>query len=270
MKTTLHIRWDGDIPGVSQHRLSLSTWLEPLQFLLKGVKRTASLIATDALDDSERGLRGGRYAKAAEHIDLEIASIRDGCVQVDFVVTGGEPDEQLGLFPHLPADLPALAVAKILDDIEHESHGRMRNALIRRYLQALPSSISHHSYELMQDGKRVRRVDVDVRETKLPEAPAELPGLRRVHGRVLGVSFEPLAVTLKSDSAKLTCMATQAQVDDAIRWHAGNVVAMCVIGDKARLLWLCPEERAPGAPDGEERKARFVADWPRTLEILSR
>lgn len=112
MKTTLSIRWDGDSPDLVEHQLSLSAWLEPLGLLLKSVRRTASRILQDALDDPDAGRRGGRYAKAAQQIDLQITAIQAGSTDVHFAVTGGVADAQVGLFPQLPGDLPTQALAR--------------------------------------------------------------------------------------------------------------------------------------------------------------
>jgi hypothetical protein len=105
MKTTLSIRWEGDTPDLVEHQLSLSAWLEPMGLLLKSVRMTASRILQDALDDPDAGRRGGRYAKAAQQIDLRLTAIRAGSTDVCFLVTGGEADAQVGLFPQLPVDL---------------------------------------------------------------------------------------------------------------------------------------------------------------------
>lgn len=200
MKTTLSIRWDGDTPDLVGHRLSLAAWLEPLALLLKSVRRTASRILQDALDDPEAGRRGGRYAKAAQQIDLQITSIHAGCTEVHCLITGGGSDAQGGLFPHVPADLPARALFKILQDIEQESKGQLANALVRHYLRALPEGVRFHGYDLQQDGVSVKHVEVS--DTRLPELSPAPAYLSKITGRVVAVGFEPGTVTIKDDSEK--------------------------------------------------------------------
>jgi hypothetical protein len=274
MKNTLSIRWDGDTPDLVGHRLSLAAWLEPLSLLLKSVRRSASQILQDALDDPEAGRRGGRYARAAQQIDLQITAIHGGCTEPQFLITGGEAETQGGLFPQIPADLPAQALFKILNDIEQESKGQLANAMIRDYLRALPQGVTVHSYNLQQDGVSVRRVEV--RDARLPELPSTPAYLSKITGRVTAVSFEPGTVTIKDVSdkgGKVTCSANDEQIATAIALRDKTIVAMYVCdGEKSAkpsLTWLYEATALPEVPDKQARNARFLQDWHHTLELLA-
>jgi hypothetical protein len=274
MKTTLSIRWDGHTPDLVGHRLSLAAWLEPLSLLLKSVRRTASRILQDALDDPEAGRRGGRYAKAAQQIDLQIMAIHGGCTQPEFLITDGGAETQGGLFPQIPADLPARALDRVLHDIEQEAKGQLANALIRRYLRALPEGVSVHSYDLQQDGVPVKRIEV--RDARLPELPPTPAYLSKITGRVTAVSFEPGAVTIKDGSdkrGKITCSANEEQIAAAIALRDKSVVAMYVANGeqsaKPSMIWLYEATALPEVPDKQARNARFLQDWHHTLELLA-
>lgn len=274
MQTTLSIRWDGDTPDLAGHRLSLEAWLEPLGLLLRAVRRAASRILKDALDDPEAPRRGGRYAKAARQIDLQIMAIHGGCTAAQFLVTGGGAGTQGELFPQVPADLPARALSRILQDIEQESSGQLANLLIRRYLRALPERVSVHSYDLQQDGVSLKRVEV--RGTRSPELPSMPAYLSKIMGRVTAVGFEPGTVTIKEDGerrGKITCAATEEQIEAAIALRDKSVVAMYVVNAeqsaKPRMVWLYEATAVPEVPDKDARNARFLRDWHHTLELLA-
>lgn len=79
MRAELNIVWDGDGPGLSEHRLSVGALAKPLTLLLTAIRRIATNLATEA-SDSERGARGGRFSRLAEEIDLQLSTVADGCV----------------------------------------------------------------------------------------------------------------------------------------------------------------------------------------------
>lgn len=231
---------------------------------------------SDALDDPDAARRGGRYAKAAQQIDLRITTIRAGSTDVCFLVTGGEADAQVGLFPQLPGDLPTQALARVLDDIQKESQGHLVSALARDYLRALPRGVTSHDYDLRQDGVSVKRVQVQ--ESRLPEVPPALSYTSKITGYIVALGFEPGTVTIRDGSdrkSKITCSATEEQIATAIDLRSRDVVAMCVsTGDakqsRPRLLWLRDATSPPVAPDEDTRAARFLEDWRETLAILAR
>ncbi len=75
METQLKIVWDGDTPGLAQHRLSLAEFGPALNRMLIAMRRIASGIVTQAQEGGDTGLRGGRLAKLASQLDLEITGV---------------------------------------------------------------------------------------------------------------------------------------------------------------------------------------------------
>ncbi|NOY28299.1 MAG: hypothetical protein GXP62_20770, partial [Oligoflexia bacterium] len=235
MTTTLNIRWDGTAPGLQEHRISLGLWLKPLSLLLKAVRRTATGILTEAIDDPQYGAGGGRLHKIAKGLDLEIVAIKDGCVQVEAAFALEPPVGQLGLDYD---DLIKRTAVRVVKSIERESRGEVSNYLVRQFLEALPSEVEIQQYQVVHNGNVVAATDVE--ELRLPEIPAELPTLKRLTGRVIGVSFDEgkESVSIKADGRSTTLKATLEQVECALNLRDSEIEAMVVSGDRARLVWL--------------------------------
>lgn len=266
MKTTLNIRWDGTTPGLSEHALSLETWLKPLGLLLSAVRRTASSMATDALADTERGARGGRLAKAAANIDLRLTSLSDGCVNLGFDCALRELPVQQDLFTD---ELPGRALNSVLDAIEAEAKGELRSAAVRKFLESMPTGLTIQEYELVTPNGRRK---VTVTEAKLPSPGPQLPTLAVLVGQVIGVGFEPgrWTVTIRTSEGAQSFSATEQQVEVALANRAGDVRVTAVLGKPQRLIALRNVDEVSRAWSAVQRDAHFVQSWQHTLEILSR
>lgn len=266
MKTTLNIRWDGTTPGLSEHALSLDTWLKPLGLLLAAVRRTASSMVTDALADTERGARGGRLAKSAAGIDLRLTSLSDGCVNLGFDCALQELPGQQDMFAD---ELPGRALNSVLDAIQAEAEGELRSAAVRKFLESLPSGLNIQEYELVSD-KHKRKVIVT--EAKLPSLEPQLPTLAVLVGQVIGVGFEPgrWSVTIRTNDGAQTLAATEQQVEAALTHRVGEVRVTAVLGKPNRLIALRSVDQARPTRTARWRDTHFVESWQRTLEILSR
>jgi hypothetical protein len=72
----LEVRFEGTAPGLPEHRLSLGAFGKALDQLLATYRRIASGMITNALDEPGYGMSGGKYAKEAERLDLELEAIR--------------------------------------------------------------------------------------------------------------------------------------------------------------------------------------------------
>jgi hypothetical protein len=267
MTTKLTIRWDGEAPGLGTHALSLAAWHDALGKLLAAVRRTASGMVKEALDDPEYGAKGGRLAKRAGEIDLQLVAVRDGCVNIDFQCTIPPQPGQQDLFLE---ELPERALDRVLDDIEHEARGEPRSAPVRKFLQAFPSGVTVQDYTLEVNGQVRKRVTVG--ETRLAAAPAQLVGLRRLIGFIIAVGFEPgsPSITVKTPAGQVRCQASEAQVELALGLRSREIVAMVVMADPARLVWLADKESPPVIPDGKARTETFSSRWAHTLDLLSR
>lgn len=266
MATHLTIRWDGTAPGLQEHALSLSAWLEPLGHLLTAVKRVASGIVTEALDDPDYGIRGGRLSKQVELLDLQIVRIGSGSAQLHLECVLPPPPGQQDMFWK---ELPRRSLERVVNSIDQESRGNISNSVVRKFLSTLPEGVTTQEYLVESDGQQVVSVKIESVHVFQPAAP--LAGLRRLAGHVVGVGFEPgnSTISLKVDGKTLTFAASGEQVDKAIGLRGGAVVAMCATGTKPRLIWLSGVGDVPMAPDRAALTDWALKRWARTLEILS-
>ena len=122
MSVELKIKWDGVTPGLPEHRLSIGSFGLPLHNLLRSIRRTASNIVRDAIDMREASV--GRFATDAERIDIEVHSLVTSCGGIQGVVTMQHPPPGMQ-FP-IPTDLTEQATDRVLEDIEKESRGVLR------------------------------------------------------------------------------------------------------------------------------------------------
>lgn len=263
MSTKLTIRWDGTAPGLQEHALSLSAWLEPLGTLLKAVRRAASNLDASRPDDPERGKRGGRHPPAAAAIDLQITAVRDGCVLLELEATQVAPGQQT-----LVRDLPALALTTVVRDIKSEAAGRRKSALARRFLAQLPVGITEQGYKVEFDG--VVLVEERIADSVVEGGAAALPHLQRVRGHIAGVGFDPLTISFRTAKrSRFTVPASEGLVQAALELRGQDIEAMCLAGPRPRVIWVRAAD-AGATPDGAERSAFIRQRWAKTLAILAK
>lgn len=263
MSVELKITYDGTTPGLAEHRLSLGAFAEPLKLLLVALQRTASAILASASDDPEYGSKGGSLAADARLLDLELAAIEDGCAQPVFVCTTHS-------LQAAQSDLAEASVERLLRDIDAERSGKLRNATVRRYLHALPKSVTRQRYAALRDGTLLHEVAFDA--PGLAEVPAPLVRLIKVSGNVTSVGFEPGTpfVALRVGARTLRCSASAEQVDTAIALRSEPVMAAVLDGEKPSLVWIRRESEASQIPSLDETISHLHQSWKHTLEVLAR
>ena len=265
MPTTLKIIWDGDAPGLAEHRLSLSAFGEPLLLLLAAYKRIASNALNDALGEGETPATG-RLANPARQLDIEIVSLEKGSAGIAAVCTFQPLPASIG---HVLDILPDIAGYELLEAIAQESRGQLRNHSVRKYLRSLPSGVRRQEYVLTDQLQSERRVELG--EVRLPESPREMPYLMQFIGSIVGVGFEPGKpdIRLKTDTTQIVLTATPEQVNQAIELRNVTVRVMAVKTQPARLLRLeaadAPEFQA--TPDYIEEY--IFKRWHELLERLA-
>ena len=276
MSLELEIRFEGDSPDLAEHRLSVARFATALDLLLRALRRTASAIITDTVEDLAHGKGGGTYAREARQLDLQIRTISAGSLVLNFQVTvTPQPDEP---FLHV-GDLPDRALSRMLDDIKAESMGKPRNRQVRKYLAELPKELGRQTYDLRSDGRSLRRVEfgetnlLDVPGELLAEAPEDPPRLQRLIGQISSVGFEPddsfVGITYEETTMRLS--ATIEQVETALKIRGENVeVAVLVQGEDKKLLWLRPAKVPLSVPDADERIEHIHENWHETLDELSK
>lgn len=262
--TRLRIVWDGDAPGLAAHHLSVGAFGPALSLLLTALRRTASAIVRQAIGDPDYGAKGGRLAKDAELLDLEIKELGEGSLDMVAVCTHPAPPSQSDLF----GDLPDRTAAEVLASIEAESRGELRNVQVRKFLRSMPKGVTGQKYLRYKGDKLVQEVVIG--EVKLAdEASFDLPYLLEVRGDVVGVGFEPgrPEVRLRFGDRQVTCTATPSQVQAAIGLRGARVHALAVTrGNAPRLLWI----REDGQPLPTRDVASLVERWDELLRRLSK
>lgn len=262
MGIQLKIKFDGDVPGLAEHRLDLVAFEKAITCLTTGLRRTASGLLKEAVEST-----AGRLAKGAE-LQIFLDALTEGSAQL--TVSVDAPILRRGENASFFADLPLRASKQFVEAIDAESRGEMRSVLARRFLAALPSGLNSQQYQLYNDGKVI--FDVTHGAVVLPQEPAELPVVVKSEARILGLTFEPHAeVRLDIRGTKLTCSASDALIDTAIRLHGTDVSVMVVAdGSKGRLLWLGQADDFPAPLTKEQRAEHVLSRWEKTLERLSR
>lgn len=265
MATEIKIAFDGSVPGLADHRLSIKVFGHPMQLLLSALRRTASGLLRDAMGD-DYGRHGGRLNRHAERLDLELASVDEGSAIPVFLVSMlAVAGQQIELID----TLPERAAVRLVEDLEAESQGRMRNAAARKYLEALPEPITQ-TYTVMQDGVCV--TEATIGKVELAAARPDLPHLLEVTARVGGVTFEPRpAVKLIAAPGKgLIASATEQLVDTALTLRGLEVSALAVAhGAEARLLRLTDARAEHGPITQDAVEEHLFNRWSDLLQRLA-
>ncbi|HEV7508557.1 MAG TPA: hypothetical protein VGS07_26990 [Thermoanaerobaculia bacterium] len=264
MDKRLEILWDGRVPGLSEHRLSLDAFGKALQQLLIAYRRIASNMLAQA--DSSKG----RLHTFAKLFDLELEQIAEGSSGiVAACVLHSPPGFQHDLFFD---GLTTRVADALLTDIEAEARGELRNAAVRNYLRALPDGITGQKYAFIENGSRR---ELAIGSMRLPEGPTEMPILHERLYAIVGVGFEPgeSFVRFKGmEEATIHCEATAQQVAKALELRFGSVYALIVkqSGRKARLLRIrrAGEELSPLTPEQEEHAV--FGKWDDLLRRLAK
>jgi hypothetical protein len=232
MASELKIRWDGDVPGIAEKRLSLDAFARPLELLLAALRRIATQMVSTAIEGEQP--KSGRFANVARWIDIELVDVAKQSTGTDAYVVFHNPPEELNLW----GDIPSRATVELLDAIELESGGHVRNSAVRNYLRSLPPKLHHQVYEYT-NGQATRRVELgDVSLTDLPPDPAVL---KRFDGNVVGVQFEPARpeVRIKTDTMTTSLGATPEIVERALDLRHDKVKTISVhIGSRTRVISL--------------------------------
>jgi hypothetical protein len=266
MGVKLKVTFDGDEPGLAQHRLSLSAFGESLKLLLSALQRTASGILAAALDDTEYGTRGGRLAAEAKPLDLELASIEQGSAAPTFECVA-RPGSQLDL--HRFETLGEQAVQRLVQDLDAERQGRPANASVRRYLRSLPAGVRTQRYTAWANENVL--ADVQFGELSLSETPIQSVRLVKIAGRIVGVGFDPGAshVTVKTSNRTVRCSASSEQVERALLLRHKDVAAAVLDGQKPTLIWILDAAAAPLRVPIESTIDHLHTNWAETMRILA-
>ena len=262
----LSIKWEGDaVPGVQSHRLSIGAFGNALTALLNGLRIQASSIISLAGDNSEYGSKGGRRAKEAGLIDLEISGVRDGSVAVDFSCVVRPKSSQL----ELVNDLPEQCVGQFLDGLDAERLGRTANFGARQFLQALPAKITRQTY-VAKCGTRIIR-EVTFASSSITERLSPMPGMCFAIGTVaaLGFDSEPFVQVRTANAVTGKLSASREQVEHAVALRHEQVQCLYLQGKPQRLLWMRRVNEARPVLDPEQRIEHLHARWGSVMRRLA-
>jgi hypothetical protein len=263
MPIELEIVWDGDAPGLRDHRLSLGAFSESLSFLLLALRRIATKIVGEAVEGD--GPNTGRFTNEARQLDIQIERIVGNSSGFRGAVALHNPTGRVALFDFLAES----AGSELLDAIREESHGIMKNFAVRRYLRALPHGVLTQRY-VLRDGDRLIR-DVSIGTMELPDPLADLAYLREFSGFIVGVGFEPgkSEVLIKSNDGHVQRLAASArQVETALELRGEEIKVLAVIQEpSSRLLRIRKLESSWPTPS---RDAALFGKWDELLRRLAR
>jgi hypothetical protein len=262
MAVQIKITFDGEVPGIGDHKLDLASFGAALTILTDGLRRTASGLVNEALEPQKRG-------PVAKRGDLHVflGDIGEGSLEL---VMSVEPPDMPGYNFDLVEDLPARAVKHFLGAVEDESKGALRNSIARKFLRSLPSGLTWQRYEAFSGSTSL--VDFKIGTVTLPDEPQDLPVVVRVMARVVGVTFDPTPeVRLETGETRISFSATTSLVNAAVHLHEEDIMAVGIVtGNKGRLLWLDRPETFPKPPTKAELSTGLLRRWEGTLERLSR
>jgi hypothetical protein len=261
----LRIRWDGDVKGLAEHRISLAAFGQPLAFLLQALRRIATQMVSNAVDAEHP--KFGRFTNQARQLDIELAKMEEGSGGFDAIVSFSQPLDELPLF----GDVPERATIELLDSIDQERQGIPRNSAVQRYLKSLPLEVHKQLYEFHENGHVKKRVEFG--DIKVTEIPPELPSLVQYEGSIVGVGFEPgrSEVRIKSESAIPSLDATDVQVEAALNMRRNKIRVLGVHdGKRSRLLQIARARDPRFKVTPEAIKEHIFDKWAEAFEQLSR
>lgn len=239
---TIHVEWEGDAPGLSEHRLSLSAFGPALRQMLVAYRRIAGSIIRDAAVRPKTR----RLPRDAELLDIQISSVEHGCVKLSAVVPT-PPLDQLAA-PLLWSHVAESAATRFLEALDAEGRGTPHDAGVRSYLAKLPLGVSRQKYAVARGGRTIKTVEFGAAEIG---SIRPLPGVFRIAGRVVGVGFAPGATEVRlkrsDDGRFFTYRATATQVQEALELRHRDVEAMVATAGAGpgRLLWIYASESVP-------------------------
>jgi hypothetical protein len=256
--TELKKKWEGVAHGLPEKRLSVSAFGEPLTILLAALRRIATNIVGDAFEEKNVG----RFANAARQLDIEITDLVKESSGFDSVITLTPlAGDNLKLFD----DLAENASMQLLDAIDSERQGTLKNANVRKYLRALPLGITRQSYWLHNNGNVLREISFGIMDISV--LPPELPYLATYLGKVVGVGFEPgrPEVRIKTDTTTVVLTSTTKQVDAALELRYSTVKAVAVVQGSTHKLLILQESHLP-----IHRSTRDIAIFQKWDGVLRR
>jgi hypothetical protein len=269
MAYELKIHYEGDVPGIAEHRLSVSAFGEPLSQLLSTLRRIATQMVRMAVEGERPKV--GRFADLGRSLDIEITHINGNSLGIESVISFRPPIQPQAMLPYWD-NLPERAGVELLDAIERECRGELANAGIRSYLAMLPPGITRQEYNFHANGRPIKEVRVGA--IKLTSMPSELPYLQELTGNIVGVGFDPgrSEVRVKPEGGNVANIsATNEEVDRAIDVRHEKVRTLAIHTSKGmRLISLKRASEPRAAFDPETARRQIDERWREVLRELAK
>lgn len=263
MAVQLKIRFDGTTEGVSEHKLELGAFGDALKQLVASIRRIASSMVTEAMEQPH-----GRLARGAE-LRVFLDSISGGCVQLNMEVAA--PPVPVGFSGNLFDDLAERTAEKFIKALGDEGRGVTRSAQARKFLSFIPSGVTSQKYEAWSDGKLL--CEATLGAVKLADEMVDFPVVVKAEAKIAGITFEPnLEVRFDAGGGtKFTCSASRDMIDKAIVLHKETVaIVATLLGNKGRLLWIGEPSSFPAPMSKNERSNHVLSRWKNTLAELAK
>lgn len=240
--TILRVVWKGTVPGLTENRISVGAFGDPLTYLLRALRRIANTFVTQALGGSASSL--GRLPDEARQLDIELTTLVSGSGGLEGVITiNTPPGDTFPLFD----DLPERCAFELMDAIDQERKGNLRNEQVRAYLKSLPVGVTHQTYALVRKNGSIRR-EVSFSVADLAAEVFGLPFLMEIVGRVIGVGFDPGRYQVRfliETGQEMTVASSSRQVEFALENRAVPVRALILVQPESRKLLRLQLEHEP-------------------------
>lgn len=261
------VRFDGPVPGLSEHRLSLAAFRIPLFKLLQALRQTA--------DSVKRGKDRSRIGKFGKLFDLQLVQITDGCVIPHFALVAAETDE---VTDEKLTEILTTTLVRFIDELKSEWRtSAPRSGGIRKYLQSLPEGLTTQEYEGIVAGKTVNKAVLSTKMAAVPNKDDDFrrtaPRLRQMVCKIIALRFSAKdgRITLRTPSGEtFACHASTRLLDFAASVYKTPVVAQILVRhDMNRLISLRDEHDLFEQMPLDDRREHLRKHWSETLQRLA-
>jgi hypothetical protein len=265
----LNIVLEGTGAGLEEGRIGLSYFNKSFKELLIAYRGIAAMLISSAqYDINARGQ--GRRPRLAEQMDLEIDAItHHSPAAIRLICT--TPKVSVNATNELFAkDVIRRSAIELIDSVDAEARGFPRNKYVRRFLEELPTGTKKQHWQLYEDGKLLRTIDVQ--SVHLPKVELASAGIVRVEGRVSGIYFPPACEIRITDGDGIHSWfkATEEQIDNGISLRNDLVTAVGVHRhSRLMLLWMRKKELVKRY-EPDQLDSYFAKRWSGVLKRLAK
>jgi len=262
------LRFDGNAPGLSDHALSLSEFLEPLVLLMKAFKRAADSLSPEHGASRPEGLR--RYGKLGKGLDLKLVKIEDGCVRLKFAC------EYIGVEPQGDLNVAEYATERIVEQLaafgKPDAIDVPVSNSIKRFINSIPPTVIVQEYEGRVNGRVLGKASIGKLERETVRTKV-LPRIELITGTISSVTFDASKEQVKiktEERDSIRCLANAALVDVAVSLRNEKIAAQILSRKDSNLLLRLTKVSEPFKVIGpNDRSAHLFHRWGTLLSRLA-